>query len=141
MRRLTTLAMLALLVSGCGGSGSGAPESAQVSAVVLRYFSAYARGSGTELCPLLTGSAQETMLEVVESDERELGRPSTAHTCLQAVRFFGPVLQAENTKVLSASIAGTNARVTVKVGNLHAASVFLSKTAAGWLISRLPGEA
>jgi len=141
MRRLRTLAMLALLVSGCGGSGSGVPESAQVSAVVLRYFSAYARGSGTELCALLTGGAQEKMVEVVESDERELGRPNTVHTCLQAVRFFGRVLQAENTKVLSASITGTIATVMVKVGSLHAGSVSLSKTAAGWIISRLPGEA
>jgi hypothetical protein len=140
MRRLTTLAMLALLVSGCAGGGSGGSESEQVSAVVLRYFAAYARGSGTELCPLLTRSAQDKMVEVVESDEKELGRSSTVHTCLQAVQFFGRVLQAENAKVISASITGTNATVTVKVGSLHAGSVTLSKTAAGWRINKLPGE-
>ena len=81
------------------------------------------------------------MVEVVDSDEQELGRSRTAHTCLQAVQFFGPVLQAEHTKILSVSITGTNATVTVKVGSLHAGSVFLSKTVAGWIISRLPGEA
>jgi hypothetical protein len=136
--------MLALLLGGCGSGGdggSGGSENEQVSAVVLRYFSAYARGSGSELCPLLTRSAQDKMVEVVESDEKELGRPSTIHTCLQAAQFFGPVLQAENAKVISASITGTNATVTVKVGSLHGGSVALSKTAAGWRINKLPGEA
>lgn len=137
MRRLTTLAVLGLLVGGCGGSGS---ESEQVSAVIHRYFSAYARGSGTELCPLLTQSAQDKMVEVVESDEQELGRASTVHTCLQAVKFFGRVAQAENAEIVSASITGANATVTVKVGSSHAGSVTLSKTAAGWLINKLPGE-
>jgi hypothetical protein len=133
--------MLALLVSGCGGSGGTGSENGQVSAVVLRYFSAYGRGSGTELCPLLTRSAQDKMVEVVESDEQELGRSSTVHTCLQAVQFFGPVVQAENAKVISSSITNTSATVTVKVGSLHAGSVTLSKTAAGWLINAFPGEA
>jgi len=140
MRRPTTLAVLALLVSGCGGGGGGVSESEQVSAVVNRYFSAYARGSGTELCPLLTRNAQDKMVEVVESDEQELGRASTVHTCLQAVQFSGRVAQAENTEIISASITGTNATVTVKAGSLHAGSVTLSKTAAGWLINKLPGE-
>jgi hypothetical protein len=140
MRRLTALATLALLASGCGGGGSGVSEREQVSAVVLRYFSAFARGSGTELCPLLIQSAQDKMVEIVESDEHEAGRPGTVHTCLRAVQFFGPVRQSENAKVISASITGTNATVTVKVGSLHAGSVTLSKTAAGWLINKLPGE-
>ena len=61
-------------------------------------------------------------------------------SCLQAVQFFGRVRQADNAKVISASITGTNATVTVKVGRLHAGSVTLSKTAAGWLINKLPGE-
>lgn len=78
------------------------------------------------------------MVEVVESDERELGRPSTVHTCLQAVQFFGRVHQSENAKVISASIGGTDATVSIKVGNLHAGSVTLSKTGAGWLINTLP---
>ncbi len=139
MRQLTTLALLTLLVSGCGGSG-GVSESEQVAAVVHRYFSAYTRGNGTELCPLLTQSAQDKMVEVAESDEQELRRSSTVHTCVQAVRFFGRVVQAENAEVISASIAGTNATVTVKVGSLHAGSITLSRTAAGWLIEKLPGE-
>jgi hypothetical protein len=143
MRRLTAVAMLALVLSGCGGSGSGdgVSEATQVSAVVLRYFSASARGSATELCPLLTASAQETMVEVVVSDERELGRPSTVHTCLQAVRFFGRIPQEENTKILATSLTGAKATVTVKVGSLQAGSVLLSRTAAGWMISTLPGAA
>jgi hypothetical protein len=141
MRRLTTVALLSMLVCGCGGGGNGGSESAGVDAVVLRYFAAYARGSGTELCPLLTPSAREKMVEVVESDEQELGRPSTVHTCLEAVNFFGRVLQAEHTRVISTSITGINATVTVKVGSLHTGSVTLSKTAAGWLIVKLPGEA
>ena len=141
MRRLTTLAMLTLLVSGCGGSGSDAPESGHVDAVVLRYFSAYARGDGAELCPLLTPSAQDKMVEVVDSDEQELRRSSAAQTCLQAVEFLGPVLQAEDANVLSTSITASKATVTVKVGTLHAGSVSLSRTPAGWLINKLPGEA
>ncbi|HEX3518498.1 MAG TPA: hypothetical protein VHT29_05640 [Solirubrobacteraceae bacterium] len=141
MRRLTTLAMLTLLVSGCGGGEAGASETGQVDAVVLRYFSAYARGSGAELCALLTRSAQHKMVEVVESDEQELGRVSSVRTCLQAVDFLGRVPQAENAKVISASIMGANATVTVKVGSLHAGAVTLSKTAAGWLVDKLPGEA
>jgi len=140
MRRLTTVALLSLLVCGCGGGGDGGSETTAVNAVVLRYFSAYARGSGTELCALLIPSAQEKMVEVVESDERELGRPSNVHTCLQAINFFGPVLQAEHTRVISTSITGVEATVTVKVGSLRAGSVKLSKTVAGWLIAKLPGE-
>jgi hypothetical protein len=133
--------VLALLLSGCGDSGAGVSESSQVSAVVHRYFTAYARGSGAELCSLLTGSAQSKMVEVMESDEQELGRSGTVHTCIQAVQFFGRVAQAENTEIISASITGTNAIVTVKAGSLQAGSVTLSKTAVGWLITKLPGEA
>jgi hypothetical protein len=140
MRRLTTLAVLALLVSGCGGGGSGGSESEQVSAVVHRYFSSFARGSGTELCPLLTQSAQGKMVEVVESDEQELGRASTVHTCLEAVKFFGDVAVDKSAKVIGVSVTGANAKVTVKVGSFHAGSVTLSKTAAGWLINKLPGQ-
>lgn len=138
MRRLTTLAVLALLVSGCGGGGVS--ESEQVSAVVHRYFSSFASGNGTELCPLLTQSAQDKMVAVVESDERELGRVSTVHTCLDAVRFFGGVAVDRSAEVIDVSITGADAIVTVKVGNLHAGSVTLSKTAAGWLINKLPGQ-
>lgn len=142
MRRLTTLAAFAVFAGGCGssGSGSGASESSQISAVVHRYFSAYAGGSGTELCPLLTQTAQDKMVEVVQSDERELGRSSAVHTCPEAVEFIGRVAQVENTKVLSVSITGTDAAVTVKAGNLHTGDVTLSKTATGWLINSLPGE-
>jgi hypothetical protein len=140
MRRLTTVAVLALLVGGCGSGGGGVSESNQVSGVVHRYFSAYARGSGTELCRLLTQSAQDKMVEVVESDERELGRSSAAHACPEAVKFFGRVAQVENTKVLSVSITGTDAAVTVKAGSFHTGAVTLTKTPAGWLINRLPGE-
>jgi hypothetical protein len=138
--------LFALLVSGCAGGGSGVPggeqvrEGEQVSAVVVRYFSALARDSATDVCPLLIGSAQRKMVEVVESDEQELGRSSTVHTCVQAARFFGGVPQFENAKVISASVTRTNATVTVKVGSLHVASVTLSKTATGWLINKLPGE-
>jgi hypothetical protein len=137
MKRLGTLGTLALLMSGCGGGGA---TSDQVSAVVLHYFSAYARGSGTELCPLLTQSARIKMVEVVASDEQEAGRPSTVHTCLQAAQYLGPVPQAEKAKVVSASVTGADSTVTVKVGSLRAGSVTLTKTAAGWLINKLPGE-
>ncbi|HEY2719233.1 MAG TPA: hypothetical protein VGI52_06345 [Solirubrobacteraceae bacterium] len=140
MKRLTTLAMLTLLVSGCGGDGSEASEGKRVGAVVLHYFSAYARGSGAELCPLLTRSAQRKMVEVAGSDEQELGQSSAVHTCLQAVGFLGRVPQAENARVISTSITGTSAMVTVKAGGLPAGSVTLSETAAGWLINKLPGE-
>ena len=61
---------------GSEGAG-GIRESEQVSSVVHRYFSSFTRGSGTELCPLSTQSAQDKMVDVVESDERELGRSST----------------------------------------------------------------
>jgi len=140
MRRLTTLAVLALLVSGCGGSGGGVSESEHVSAVVHRYFSSFANGNGAELCPLLTQSAQDKMVEVVESDERELGRSDTVPTCPEAVKFFGRVALFKSAKVIAVSITGTNAIGTVKVGSFHTGSVTLSKTAAGWLINNLPGQ-
>ncbi|MGD0453219.1 MAG: hypothetical protein ABSB69_06440 [Solirubrobacteraceae bacterium] len=123
MRRLTALAtVLALLVSGCGSEGAGdIRESEQVSSVVHRYFSSFARGSGTELCPLLTQSAQDKMVAVVESDERELGRSDPALACPEAVEFFRRVDMAPlaDTKVIAVSITGTNATVTVKVGSFH----------------------
>ncbi len=142
MRLLTVLAtVLALLVSGCGSEGAGGiRESEQVSAVVQRYFSSFARGSGTELCPLLTQSAQDKMVEVVDSDERELGRYATVAGCPEAVKFYGNVALFENAKIIAVSITGTTATVTVKVGSLHSGQVTLSKTAAGWLINRLPGQ-
>jgi hypothetical protein len=144
MRRLTALAtVLALLVSGCGSEGAGdIRESEQVSSVVRRYFSSFAHGSGTELCPLLTQNAQDKMVEVVESDERELGRSDPARACPEAVEFFRRVDMASiaDTKVIAVSITGTNATVTVNVGNLPTGSVFLSKTVAGWLIDELPGQ-
>jgi hypothetical protein len=142
MRRLRVPAMvLALLVCGCGSEGAGGiPESEQVRSVVRRYFSAFARSSGTELCPLLTQSAQNKMVEVVESDERELGRSSTAPGCPEAVKFFGGGAVFKNVKVIAVSITGTTATVTVKVGSFHSGRVALSKTAAGWLINQLPGQ-
>jgi hypothetical protein len=142
MRLLTVLAtVLALLVSGCGSEGAGGMrESEQASSVVQRYFSSFARGDGTELCPLLTQSAQDKMVEVVDSDERELGRSSTLSGCPEAVKFYGDVALFKNTKVIAVSITGTTAIVTVKVGSLDSGPVTLSKTAAGWLINRLPGQ-
>ncbi len=38
------------------------------------------------------------------------------------------------------SITGATATVTVKVGSFHSRRVTLSKTAAGWLINKLPGQ-
>ena len=142
MRLLTVLAtVLALLVSGCGSEGTGGiGEREQVSSVVQRYFSSFARGDGAELCPLLTQSAQDKMVEVVESDERELGRSSTGSGCPEAVKFYGDVALFKNMKVIAASITGATATVTVKVGSLHSGPVTLSKTAAGWLIDKLPGQ-
>ncbi len=142
MRRLTALAtVLALLVSGCGSEGAGGiRESEQVSSVVHRYFSSFTRGSGTELCPLSTQSAQDKMVDVVESDERELGRSSTVPGCPEAVKFYGGVALFKNAKVIAVSITGTTATVTVKVGSFHSGLVTLSKTAAGWLINQLPGQ-
>jgi hypothetical protein len=131
--------LVLLFAPGCG---AGTSESAQVSSVVQRYFSSFARASGTELCPLLTQSVKDKMVEVVESDERELGRATTVRACSEAVKFFGGVDVAifKTAKVIAVSITGTSATVTVKVGSLHAGPVTLSKTAAGWLINRLPGE-
>jgi hypothetical protein len=142
MRRPTALAtVLALLVSGCGSEGAGdIRESEQVSSVVHRYFSSFARGSGTELCSLMTQSAQDKMVEVVGSDEREHGRARAVHTCFEAVAYFGGVALVKNTKIIAVSITGTTATVTVKVGNFHSGPVTLSKTAAGWLINKLPGQ-
>jgi hypothetical protein len=137
-RRIVALAVAALALTGCG---AGASESEQVSSVVHRYFSSFARGSGTELCPLLTQSVQDKMVEVAESDERELRRSSTVRACPEAVKFLGGGTLFENAKVIAVSITGTNATVTVKVGSLHRGPVTLSKTAAGWLINKLPGEA
>lgn len=138
MRRLTTLAtVLAVLVSGCARTTS---EGDQVSSVVQRYFSSYASGSGGELCPLLTGRAQGEIVEVAESDRRELARPSAVRTCSEAVRFFGRVAEVKSTTVLAVSITATNATVTVKVGDLKAGRVWLTKTAAGWLFTKLPGS-
>ena len=144
MRRLTALGtMLTLLVSGCGSAGAGGiRESERVSSVVHRYFSSFALGSGTELCALLTQSAQDKMVAVVESDERELGRSDTARACPEAVEFFRRVDMSllADTKVIAVSITGTTATVTVKVGSFHSGPVTLSKTAAGWLINKLPGQ-
>jgi hypothetical protein len=142
MRRLTALATaLAILVTGCGSEGAGGiRESEQVGSVVHLYFSSLARGSGTELCPLLTQSARAKMVEVVESDERELGRSSTVPGCPEAVKFFGGVALFKNVKVTAVSITGATATVTVKVGTSHSGPVTLSKTAAGWLINKLPGQ-
>jgi hypothetical protein len=137
MRRLMTLTALGFVAIGCGGSGS---ESGQVAAVVKGYFSAYARGDGSGLCPLLTQSAQSKMVEVAESDEQELGRPPTVRACPEAVNFLGPVRLARSATVISVSIAGDNATVIVKLGGLHAGPVTLSRAASGWLIDKLPGE-
>jgi hypothetical protein len=138
MRRLTTLATgLALLVSGCGG---GVSEGDQVSSVVHSYFSSFARGDGTELCPLLNQRAKDEIVEVAESDERELGRSSTVRACPEAVKFFGGVAQFKNASVIAVSITGASATVTVKVGSFPAAPVTLSKTAVGWLFNKLPGS-
>jgi hypothetical protein len=80
------------------------------------------------------------MVEVAESDERELGRSITVRVCPGAVKFLGGGALFKSAKVIAVSTTGTNAIVTVKVGSFQPGSVTLSKTAAGWLVNKLPGE-
>lgn len=140
MKRLIAFAFCALLLGGCGGARAGGSEAGPVSAVVNRYFSAFARGDGPGLCALLTPGAQATMVAVVDADEREAGRAGGPRSCTEAARSFGPVTLFDDAKVLSVSISGDAATAKVKVGGLHEASVTLSRTAEGWVLSKLPGQ-
>ena len=56
------------------------------------------------------------------------------------MKFYGGVALFKNAKVIAVSITGATATVTVKVGSFHSRRVTLSKTAAGWLINKLPGQ-
>ncbi len=140
MKRSVASILCALALGGCGGSAAGGSEAGPVSAVVNRYFAAFAGGDGPGLCALLTPAAQATMVAVVESDERAAGRAGSPRSCTEAARFFGPVSLYGDAKVLSVSTSGDEATAKVKVGSLREASVTLSRTANGWLLSKLPGQ-
>ncbi len=131
-----SLALGALAIAACGSSGA---QNREVEATVRSYFSAFAAGNGSELCPLLSQRARRTLLEVVRSDERERGETRPVRSCPEAVQFFGLAGVPKNVRIIAMAVEGTEATVTVKVGSAHQGTVTLRRAGTGWVFDRLPG--
>src|SRR5271165_2464439 len=139
VRPIAALAVGAVVLAGCGG----ASESEQVSSVVRRYHSAFAKGNASELCSLLTEQAKDELIEKLEAAVQNLGRPITVRTCPELVKYGHELLGQEKiaeiakAKVTAVSISGGSA--TVNVTEISGPTqTKLRKTVAGWLISKLP---
>ena len=146
---MRNLALIALAVSGvvlvsCGG---GASENAQVESIAHRYFTALGSGNGSELCSLVTGETKRELVEDVEKIEAEHGRESGNLTCpavvmaLHAQLGQDEIAGLKGAKVKVESLSASSATVLVTGSNGRSTDVTLSKTDAGWLISKVPASA
>jgi hypothetical protein len=130
--------------AGCGGSKSGRAE---VASVAHRYYAALASGNGSEFCSLVTGETKQELLNEIQVVERSQGRQANNLTCPQVVKILrqgirqDQIATLKQAKATVVSLSGNSATVSVTLGitgQSHTTVVMLSKTAAGWLISKLP---
>jgi hypothetical protein len=158
LRRVAALALVPLAFAGCGGSKSKSAEqsqpesakaskadSAEVIAVVHRYYAALASGNGSEYCSLLTDATKERLLRQIQAASRSQGNL----TCPQVVKVLrrgirqDQITALKQAKAAVVSLSGDNATVSATLsigGQSRATVVTLSRTAAGWLIGKLPGS-
>ena len=151
LRRVAAVALVPMAFAGCGGSksksaGGTKSESAEVTSVAHRYYAALASGNGSEFCSLLTGETREELLKEIQSVYRIQGRRANNLTCPEVVKILHEGTQDQiagfnQAKVTVLSLSGNSATVSVTLsiaGQSRATAVTLSKTASGWLISKLP---
>jgi hypothetical protein len=150
--RAAALALVPMAFAGCGGSksksaGGTKSESAEVASVAHRYYAALASGNGSEFCSLLTGETREELIKEIQSVYRIQGRQANNLTCPLVVKTLREGIRQDQiaglkqAKVTVVSLSGNSATVSVTLsiaGRSRATAVTLSKTAAGWLISKLP---
>ena len=138
--RVLAFVVMPLALAACGSSG-GSPESEQVRSVVHRSIAAYVNDKGSEFCSFLT---DETQRKVAEHEERELGetgRTGNKFTCSEAIEKVrehassDEIQELEHEKI-SVKASGGTATVTTRRSNGSATQTTLSKTPAGWLISK-----
>jgi len=149
--RVAALALVPMAVAGCGGSksksaGRAKSEGAEVTSVAHRYYAALASGNGSEFCSLLTGETREELIKEIQSVYRIQGRRANNLTCPEVVKILHEGAQDQiaglkQAKVTVLSLSSNRATVSVTVsiaGYIRATAITLSKTASGWLISKLP---
>ena len=111
MRPIVAIAVLALLVAGCGTTD----DTAQARAVVERFYDAVRHEDGTTACAQLTAAAAGAV-------ESQSGQP-----CASAITR----LRYEGGAVRRAEVYLTSARVQLRSGE----SAFLDREPEGWRIS------
>lgn len=144
MTRLAAALAISVALAGCGGSKS---DREQVVSVTQRYITALASGNGSEACSLLTGEAKQQLARAAAA-LRAFGGGAGGPTCESEIAFVHKLLGADQvalirkSKLAIASLSGSSASVRVTTA-AHVGDFPLSKTAAGWLISKptTPGEA
>jgi hypothetical protein len=137
LRGWVAFVALSLALAGCGGSKS---DSEQVTSVTHRYIGGLASGNGSEACSVLTGEAKQQLFRAGAS--LRLFGVKTGGTCESAIVFIHKLAGADQlallgkAKVSVASLSGNTATARITAGS-HVTDVPLSKTAAGWLITKL----
>ena len=147
-RRMLALAAASVALVGCG-TGTGA-ERERISAVVRRFYVAFANGDGAEMCKLVS-EHQRQRLAGEEVPGAPRGRGSAS--CPERVRMLhdavlreypaaahegDPLAELRRATVAVVSLTDLNAVARVRFPAGYASDVPLAKTAAAWVIS---GEA
>ena len=147
-RSILALLVVSLAFAGCGSSSGGAsqntsgstPGSEAVSSVMHRYLAAFLADKGSELCSLLTAEGRQLAMQ---KEYELLGPGPTGNRlgCAEGVEqerehlSSAEVREIEHASVSVESVFDGTATVVLRAAG-KASRVTLSKTPAGWLISK-----
>ncbi len=140
----TVVCLLAILLGGCGSSGSQSDQ-AQISQVVRAYLRAQAHGHGRAACALLAPTGRAELVELVLTAAR--GVVTRRPTCARAVRLVRGIVGTPtlsslvNVDIKQIRITGrtADAQILDPEGRFPPQRVGFQKENAGWRIAAVRG--
>jgi hypothetical protein len=136
-RASSALAVLALLVTGCGGGGDKGSDQEQVTAVVTDFAHAFGKGDGAKACKLLTPGARDAFVSRISTlvGTRDCESAIGKLPAVAGANVTGPFQTA---KVDGVKVTGGTATARLTAAG-HSAEVTLQKRDGDWLLTRVPG--
>jgi hypothetical protein len=135
---ISALAVLAVLVAGCGGgSGDKGSDPKQVATAVTDFAHAFGKGDGAKACALLTPGARDAFVARISSlvGTRDCADAIGKLPAVAGANVTGPFQTAT---VDTVKVTGNNATARLIAGG-HSAQVTLQKRDGDWLLTRVPG--
>jgi hypothetical protein len=131
------LAVVALVVPGCGGGGDKPPGEKEAGAAVTSYAHAFGGGDGDKACALLTPDARDAFVKRVAS---LVGTTDCAEAMAKLQSFAGPNVTGpfEDATVSDVQVDGDKATATLVAGG-HSEKVTLELHGDDWLLTKAPG--